>query len=67
MIIPDGTEDDAISFIDRWNKLMEPIQKDSKIPISASVGYACGRYADINKIISEADEKMYENKRVRRE
>lgn len=67
MIIPDGTEDDALSFIDRWNKLMEPIQKDSKIPISASVGYACGRYADINKIICEADEKMYENKRVHRE
>lgn len=67
MIIPDGTEDDALSFIDRWNKLMEPIQKDSKIPISASVGYACGRYADINKIICEADEKMYENKRVRRD
>ena len=67
MIIPDGTEDDALSFINRWNKLMEPIQKDSKIPISASVGYSCGRYADINEIICEADEKMYENKRVRRE
>ena len=67
MIIPDGTEEVAISFIDRWNKLMEPLQKDSKIPISASVGYACGRYADINEIISEADERMYENKRVRRE
>lgn len=67
MIIPDGTEDDALSFIERWNKIMEPIQKDSKIPISASVGYACGRYADINKIICEADEKMYENKRVRRD
>ena len=46
---------------------MEPLQKDSKIPISASVGYACGIYADIEKLISEADEKMYENKRVRRE
>ena len=67
MIIPDGTEDDALSFIERWNKLMEPIQKDSKIPISASVGYACGRYADINEIICDADEKMYENKRVRRD
>ena len=67
MIIPDGTEEVAISFIDRWNKLMEPLQKDSKIPISASVGYACGRYSDINEIIREADERMYENKRVRRE
>ena len=37
------------------------------LTISASVGYACGRYADINKIICEADEKMYENKRVRRD
>ena len=27
MIIPDGTEDDALSFIERWNKIMEPIQK----------------------------------------
>lgn len=66
MIIPDGTRDDVISRIDRWNKLMESLQKNSKIPISASVGYACGRYADINEIICEADEKMYENKRVRR-
>lgn len=65
MIIPDGTKEEALSFIDRWNKLMEPIQKDSKIPISASVGYACGRYADIRKIIGEADERMYENKRER--
>ena len=65
MIIPDGTKEAALSFIDRWNKLMEPIQKDSKIPISASVGYACGRYADIRKIISDADERMYENKRER--
>ena len=65
MIIPDGTKEAALSFIDRWNKLMEPIQKDSKIPISASVGYACGRYADIRKIICEADERMYENKRER--
>ena len=65
MIIPDGTKEEALSLIDRWNKLMEPIQKDSKIPISASVGYACGRYADIRKIISEADERMYENKRER--
>lgn len=63
MIIPDGTKEAALSFIDRWNKLMEPIQKDSKIPISASVGYACGRYADIRKIICEADERMYGNKR----
>lgn len=65
MIIPDGTKEAALGFIDRWNKLMEPIQKDSKIPISASVGYACGRYADIRKIISDADERMYENKRER--
>lgn len=65
MIIPDGTKEEALSFIDRWNKLMEPIQKDSKIPISAAVGYACGRYADIRKIIGEADERMYENKRER--
>ncbi len=36
----------------------------SKIPISASVGYALGEGKDIEKLISEADAAMYKDKRL---
>ena len=44
MIIPDGTQGIAEDVIEKWRQVMKPIQKNSEIPVSASVGYAVGKY-----------------------
>ncbi|MBU5469974.1 GGDEF domain-containing protein [Falcatimonas sp. MSJ-15] len=66
MLIPDATEQEVLIIIDRWKKVIEQMAKDSDIPLSASVGYAIGKYAGLKKVIEEADKKMYENKKQRR-
>ncbi len=66
MLIPDATEQETLTFIDRWKKVIEQMAKDSDIPLSASVGYAIGKYANLKNVIEEADKKMYENKKQRR-
>ena len=37
---------------------MKPIQKNSEIPVSASVGYAVGKYENIMELIEIADQRM---------
>lgn len=66
MLIPDATEREVLTIIDRWKKVIEQMATDSDIPLSASVGYSIGKYADLHKVIEEADRKMYENKEQRR-
>ena len=39
MIIPDGTQEIAEDVIEKWRQVMKPIQKNSEIPVSASVGW----------------------------
>ena len=62
MIIPDGTKEIAGTLIEKWRQGMEPIRKNSEIPVSASVGYAVGKYENIMELIAIADRKMYEDK-----
>ena len=66
MLIPDATEQEVLIIIDRWKKVIEQMAKDSDIPLSASVGYSIGKYTSLKKVIEEADKKMYENKKQRR-
>ena len=67
MIIPDGEEATAIELIDRWRKILEPIQQGSPFPVSASVGYAVGTYEQIMELIATADQRMYEDKDIHRD
>lgn len=67
MLVPNGNDEIAEDIIRRWKKALKQISSDSKIPISASAGYACGRGNEIKKIIGMADKKMYANKEVHRE
>ncbi|MFR2879821.1 MAG: hypothetical protein ACLTC8_01960 [Lachnospiraceae bacterium] len=59
MIIPDGTQEIAEDVIEKWRQVMKPIQKNSEIPVSASVGYAVGKYENIMELIEIADQRMY--------
>ena len=67
MIIPDGTQEIAEDVIEKWRQVMKPIQKNSEIPGSASVGYAVGKYENIMELIEIADQRMYKDKQIRRQ
>ena len=67
MIIPDGTQETAEDVIEKWRQVMKPIQKNSEIPVSASVGYAVGKYENIMELIESADQRMYKDKQIRRQ
>lgn len=63
MIIENPQEKEIENLLTEWNQNMESMNRSSKIPLSASVGYAVGRGCDIEDIISRADRMMYEEKR----
>ncbi|MDY6243519.1 MAG: GGDEF domain-containing protein, partial [Lachnospiraceae bacterium] len=63
MIIPDGTQEIAEDVIEKWRQVMKPIQKNSEIPVSASVG----KYENIMELIEIADQRMYKDKQLRRQ
>ena len=63
MIIENPENNEIKLLLDEWNKNMDSMNNSSKIPLSASVGYALGKGCDIEQIIKQADEMMYEEKR----
>ncbi len=63
MIIENPKEQEIENLLEEWNRNMESMNRSSKIPLSASVGYAIGKGKDIEDIISRADHMMYEEKR----
>lgn len=67
MMIPDGDEETARKMIAEWRQVMEPLQKGSPFPVSASVGYAVGTYEHIMELIAMADQRMYEDKVIHRD
>lgn len=62
MIIENPAEKEIETLLDEWKQNVDIMNQSSKIPLSASVGYAVGRGCDIEKVISEADQMMYEAK-----
>lgn len=67
MLVLNGNDEIAEDIIRRWKSTLKQISSDSKIPITASAGYACGHGNEIKKIIDLADKKMYANKELHRE
>lgn len=63
MIIENPKEQEIEKLLEEWNQNMQNMNNSSKIPLSASVGYAVGEGRDIEKVIKEADQMMYEAKR----
>ena len=62
MIMRGGTEMSAKRKIEEWEGELKKIQKSTQIPLSASSGYAAGSGVDLDRIIKQADQMMYENK-----
>lgn len=62
MICEDETELHMAQIVNEWNKIIEEANKDSEIAVSAAVGYAAGKGADIGAVIKHADDRMYANK-----
>ncbi len=49
-------------IVNKWNKSVAEINKDSEVELSAAVGYSAGAGADIEAVIKKADDFMYANK-----
>lgn len=62
MIIQNGTKEDALQRIEKWKREMKQIHMKIDIPVSASVGYAIGSGAEIEEVIRQADQSMYQDK-----
>ncbi len=64
VLIMPGAEEEAVKEkVEEWKESMEDIAQKSKLPISAAVGYAAGKGENLDEVIRNADQMMYENKR----
>ena len=60
-----GADDKAVAKkIHDWTVFLNQLKKNIDFEISVSVGYACGKGKDLDAIIHNADQMMYENKRL---
>ena len=69
LYVKDGTEEVAEQLIEKWRNCLEEDKKKEnyEFPVSASVGYALGKHAQLKDIIAAADKDMYANKSICRE
>lgn len=63
MIMRGGDEQAIKKKILEWESEIEKTEHIGDVPISASYGFAYGKGEDLEAIIREADQMMYENKR----
>ena len=59
-----ATEDDIIKWIDQCRNGIALRNKMSMVHLSVAIGYALGAGSDIENVVKEADNKMYENKKA---
>lgn len=62
MIIENPEENENELILQEWKRDLENMNKSSKIPLSASVGYAVGNGSEIQTLLVKADQMMYEEK-----
>lgn len=62
MIIEGATTETIDDILKRWEERIEKKNNVSKIPLSASVGYALGNGKEIENVIKKADANMYQEK-----
>lgn len=69
LYVKDGTKEVAEQLIEKWRNCLEEDKKKEnyEFPVSASVGYALGKHAQLKDIIAAADKDMYANKSICRE
>ncbi len=66
MLVKEGNEEDAKLIVQEWEKVFEHLGSECEYPVSAAVGYVSGDGAELEKLISYADKKMYKNKMYHR-
>ena len=65
IMIMRGADEKAVTKkIQDWSLVLNRLKKNMEFDISVSVGYAYGEGKDLNAVIREADQMMYENKRL---
>lgn len=64
MIMRGADEKVVAKKIRDWKQILKALKGNSEYEISVSVGYAYGEGKDLDAIIHEADQRMYENKRL---
>lgn len=62
LIIESPKHNEKELILQEWRQSMESMNRSSKIPISASVGYAEGKGSEIEELITQADQMMYAEK-----
>lgn len=62
MILRGASEATVKNTIERWRESIAGVTVGNTLPVSAAVGYACGSGAELEQLIRQADEAMYENK-----
>ena len=64
MILCGADEKSVVKKIQDWKQILDDLKKCSEYEIFVSVGYACGDGKDLELIIREADQMMYENRKI---
>ena len=67
MVMRGATEKSVKDKINKWNEAIKNAEPIGDIPLSASYGYAWGEGKDIDQVIHNADQMMYDNKRQHHE
>lgn len=62
LIIENPQRDEIEIVLKEWKQNLAGMNKTSKIPLSASVGFAVGKGDEIKQLIATADEMMYDEK-----
>ena len=63
IIIENPQEGEVDDLLQKWEEIVELKSKTSATELSVAVGYACGKGKDIDRIIKEADQLMYQKKK----
>lgn len=64
MIMRGADEKYVLKKIQDWEKSLDDLQRNVEFPLSVSMGYSFGKGEELEKIIHNADQMMYENKRI---
>lgn len=63
LIMRNADEEKVLDLLKRWRLMLDRLNVQSNMEVSASYGYACGSGKELQQVIHEADQMMYEHKR----
>lgn len=63
LIMRGSDEEQVLDLLKRWRLMIDRLNAQANMEVSASYGYACGQGSCIHQVIQEADQMMYEHKR----